>query len=175
MQYQIAATRIRDLPLPKEGEGRVTQERLQKSVYKQAMGFLHLHMLPLKSLPKILKHATPNGTSHSKTNGSNGNGKGALASIGFGAHLTPDTASQSSRSSAIESLEAEEKQLREVLILLEEQKFIVSEALADARKKRRFDDIRTLQENVDELGREVDKVKGELEGLDFAGAYGMDG
>jgi hypothetical protein len=123
-------------------------------------------MLPLKSLPKILRHATPNGQTRPQLNG-----KGALASIAFNDHLTPDTASQSSRSSAIESLEAEEKQLKEVLILLEEQKFIVGEALADARKKRRFDDIRTLQDNVDELSREVDSVQKQLEGLDFAGAY----
>jgi hypothetical protein len=120
-------------------------------------------MLPLKSLPKILKHATPNGR--------HANGKGTLATIHFNSHLNADMMSQSSRSSAIESLEAEEKELREKLILLEEQKFIVGEALADARRKRRFDDVKILQLNVEELGREVDLVQKQLAGLDFAGAY----
>lgn len=155
LQYQTAVTRIRDLPTSSP-----TQQRLQKAVYSQGMSFLHLHMLPLKSLPKILKHATPNGRT---------NGKGAMA--GIYSHLNPETASQSSRSSAIESLEAEEKELREKLILLEEQKFIVGEALNDARKKRRFDDVKTLQVNVEELGREVDLVQKQLAGLDFEGAY----
>lgn len=166
VQYQVAAVRIRDLPMP-EGGSRA-QERLQKAVYKQAMSFLHLHMLPLKALPKILKHATPNGNGAFRAPS---NGKNALATIAFNRTLSPDTASQSSRSSAIESLEAEEKQLKEVLILLEEQKFIVGEALADARRKRRFEDVRTLVENVEELGREVDAVQKQLEGLDFAGVY----
>jgi rabenosyn-5 len=157
MQYQLAATRIRDLPTMSP-----TQQRLQKAVHAQAMSFLHLHMLPLKSLPNILKHATPNGRT---------NGKGALANIHFNSHLDADTASQSSRSSAIECLEAEEKELKEKMILLEEQKFIVGEALADARKKRRFDDVKTLQLNVEELGREVDLVQKQLAGLDFSGVY----
>jgi hypothetical protein len=164
MQYQVAATRLRDLSTES-----TTQKKLQYMVYKQAMQFLHLHMLPLKSLPKILKHATPNGRHPPK----NGTGKSALASISFNSHLAPDTASQSSRSSAIESLEAEEKELRERLILLEEQKFIVGEALSDAQRRRRFEDVKVLRENLEELGREVDGVQKMIEGLDFAGAYAL--
>ncbi|KIV99071.1 uncharacterized protein PV09_09237 [Verruconis gallopava] len=157
VQYQSAATRIRDLPTSSQ-----TQQRLQKAVYSQAMSFLHLHMLPLKSLPKILKHATPMGK---------GSGKGALALIHLNSHLTIDAASQSSRSSAIESMETEEKELRERLILLEEQMFIVGETLNDARKKRRFDDVKTLQVNLDELSREADLIQKQLAGLDFASTY----
>jgi hypothetical protein len=165
MQYQIAATRLRDSSAANGASA--TEKKLGEMVYKQAMSFLHLHMLPLKALPKILKHATPNGHHSQKP-------KSAMASISH--HLTaPDTASQSSRSSAIESLEAEEKELRERLILLEEQKFIVGEALADAKKRRRFDDVRVLGENVEELSREVDEVQKMLGALDFAGAYALDG
>lgn len=124
-------------------------------------------MLPLKSLPKILKHASPNGN---RPNGASRH-VSALASIKFNDTINAETASQSSRSSAIESLEAEEKELRETLILLEEQKFIVGEALNDARKRRRFDDVKTLSANVDELTREADLVQSRIANLDFAGAY----
>ena len=56
-QYDLAARRMRDLPTTS-----ATQQRLQRAVYQQATNFLHLHMLPLRTLPKLLKHATPNGS-----------------------------------------------------------------------------------------------------------------
>jgi rabenosyn-5 len=168
VQYENAARRIRDLPTTSN-----TQERLQKALYQQASTFLHLHMLPLKSLPKILKHASPHGAS-SRTNGnasSKPNGGGALASVRYNDLLETGSQASSTRSSAIESMEAEEKELRERLIVLEEQKFMVSEMLSDARKKRRFEEVQALSGNVDELTKEVDNIQGQLAGLDFAGVY----
>jgi len=125
-------------------------------------------MLPLKALPKILKHASPHGAKP-KTNGP-GSG-GALASIKFNDRLGVETSSNPS-SSAIESLEVEEKELRERLIVLEEQKFIVTEMLNDARKKRKFEEMTVLSSNIDDLSREIDalrarvvRVEGEFFGL----------
>lgn len=152
IQYESAARRIRDLPTQSP-----TQARLQKAVYQQASNFLHLHMLPLKSLPKVLKHASPHGAPNGKA--PNGRSNGALSAIRFN---DAETASQVSSSSALESMEAEEKDLRERLIVLEEQKFIVSEMVADARKKRRFDEERSLSQNVEDLSREIDSINGQL-------------
>ena len=79
-QYDTAARRIRDAP-----SSTPTQLKLQKAIYGNASQFLHLHMLPLKTLPKILKHATPNGvgkgigTSQPVVNGVNTKPPGALA------------------------------------------------------------------------------------------------
>jgi rabenosyn-5 len=170
-QYDIAARRIRDLPTTSP-----TQQKLQKAVYQQASNFLHLHMLPLKTLPKILKHATPHG--NARTNGvpsplANGkpHSSSALASIKYNS-LDPEASSQmSSASSQISALEAEEKSLRERLIVLEEQKFFVSEMIADAKQRRKFDEVAALAGNVEDLGREIDSVQGLLAGLDFEGAY----
>jgi rabenosyn-5 len=170
-QYDVAARRIRDLPTTSP-----TQQKLQKAVYQQASNFLHLHMLPLKTLPKILKHATPHGTA--RTNGTPSplpNGKthsgSALASIKYNS-LDPEASSQmSSASSQISALEAEEKSLRERLIVLEEQKFFVSEMIADAKQRRKFDEVAALAGNVEDLGREIDSLQGLLAGLDFEGAY----
>jgi len=138
---------------------------------------LHLNMLPLKALPKLLKHASPHGAGASIGNGKlpNGNSKpngGALASIRYNDRF--DSSSQASSSSVLESLEAEEKELKEKLIVLEEQKFIVSEMLADARKRRKFEEMATLSANVDDLSNEIDALRGKvvrLEG-DFEGLYG---
>jgi rabenosyn-5 len=178
IQYETAARRIRDFPTKSP-----TQARLQKAVHQQAASFLHLHMLPLKSLPKILKHASPHGaagpsrlsSSNSTTTTKSASATpNALAAIRF--NDTLETGSQvSSRSSAIESMEAEEKELRERLIVLEEQKFIVNEMLNDARKRRKFDEVQSLSLNVDDLTREIDSVNGQLAQLDFATAYGGGG
>ena len=158
-QYDVAARRIRDLPTESE-----TQKKLQGAVYTQATGFLHLHMLPLKSLPKVLKHASPNGrpnTPQSRANSS-------LAAIRLN---EVDNASQISSSSAISAMEEEEKSLRERLIVLEEQKFFVSEMIADANRRRKFDEASALSQNQQDLSKEIDSIQGQIAGLDFAGAY----
>ena len=68
-------------------------------------------------------------------------------------------------------MEAEEKELRERLIVLEEQKFMVGEMIADANKRRKFDEVAALSANLQEMGREIDTVMGLIKGLDFEGLY----
>ena len=141
-------------------------------------------MLPLKSLPKILKHAMPNdrvpsGTmSPSTPAGGTPDGTPrprdpALSSIKYN-NLTASTSTSSvasDASSAVFALEAEEKSLRERLVVLEEQKFFVSEMIADANRRRKFDEVSSLAMNMEDLSREIDRVNGMLNGLDFAGVY----
>lgn len=178
-KYDVAARRIRDLPTQSP-----TQQRLQKAIYQQASNFLHLHMLPLKSLPKVLKHATlagdriPSRTSSPSTpmNGSPTPRpqESALASIKYNNRVAASGSNSSlasESSSAVSALEAEEKSLRERLIVLEEQKFFVSEMIADANRRRKFDEVSSLAVNVEDLSREIDKVNGMLSGLDFEGVY----
>lgn len=167
-QYDIASRRVRDMPTDSP-----TQQKLQKAIYQQASQFLHLHMLPLKTLPKILKHATPNGDRVGSPL-ANGNGlhpKGALASIHYHNRSFDSTSQISEASSQISAMEAEEKGLRERLIVLEEQKFMVSEMLAAANKRRKFDEVAALQGNVEDLSREIDGVQNQIAGLDFESAY----
>ncbi|QKX56985.1 uncharacterized protein TRUGW13939_04093 [Talaromyces rugulosus] len=175
-QYDTAARRIRDMPTNSS-----TQQKLQKAIYQQASSFLHLHMLPLKSLPKILKHATPNGNPspsasiRSATASPSGNKPhtSVLASIKYGSNTANGSGQSinSDNSSAISALETEEKTLRERLIVLEEQKFFVSEMIADANRRRRFDEVSSLAVNVEDLSREIDRVNGMLAQLDFEGVY----
>ena len=73
------------------------------------------------------------------------------------------------------AMEAEEKELKERLIVLEEQKFFVAEMVADAHKRRKFDEAASLQGNLGDLGREIDAVNGMLGQLDFAGVYAREG
>lgn len=181
-KYDVAARRIRDLPTNSP-----TQKRLQKAIYQQASSFLHLHMLPLKALPKVLKHAPSSGgrmsspaTSSPNTpvNGSPAPGAkpqdSALASIKYNNRVAASGSTSSlasDTSSAVSALEAEEKSLRDRLIVLEEQKFFVSEMIADANRRRKFDEVSSLAVNVEDLSREIDRVNGMLAGLDFEGVY----
>jgi hypothetical protein len=165
-KYDLAAKRIRDLPTTS-----TTQQRLQKAIYQQSANFLNLHMLPLKSLPKILKHASPHGHSLSSSSTTNGNGRvGALAAIKYN---DIDSASQvsSAASSQISAMEAEEKELRERLIVLEEQKFLVGEMIEGSKKGRKWDEVKALSESKGELEREIDGLRGMLGQLDWRGVY----
>jgi hypothetical protein len=157
-KYDIAAKRIRDLPTNSPA-----QRKMQMSIYQQSANFLNLHMLPLKQLPKILKHASPQGS-----NSLPANGRSALASIKYN---DVDSASQVSSTSLVSAMETEEKELREKLIVLEEQKFFVSEMIADANKRRKFEEVASLSANRSDLEREIDAVQGMISQLDFAGAY----
>ncbi|KAK2875669.1 hypothetical protein FQN49_001502 [Arthroderma sp. PD_2] len=181
-QYDVAARRIRDHPTQSP-----TQTKLQQAIYRQATGFLHLHMLPLKTLPKILKHATPHGRHFNSFDSSSSDGRrlnggaGAaqprsLAAIKYG---NPEqggstTSLASNNSSAISALEAEEKELRDRLIVLEEQRFFVSEMIADANKRRKFDEASSLAQNVADLNKEIDHVNGMISQLDFEGLFAGD-
>lgn len=154
-----------------------TQARLQKAVYLQATNFLHIHMLPLKSIPKVLKKATSNGRPLSPN--TNGNPRSALASLNYNNVANNNSRPTSSRNSSVSSaaltaLEAEEKELRERLIVLEEQKFMVSDMVADANKRRKFDEAGSLAQNVEDLTREIDQIRAQLAGMDFASAYAGD-
>lgn len=68
-------------------------------------------------------------------------------------------------------MEAEEKELRERLIVLEEQKFFVQEMIADANRRRKYDEVSSLAQNVEDLSKEIDQINGQLNQLDFAAAY----
>ena len=114
-------------------------------------------MLPLKALPKILKHASA---------GKDNRQQGALAAIKL------NDSERASSSSAVSAMEAEEKTLREQVMVLEEQRFLMEAQLADASKRRKFDEALSLKQNVKDLNREIDRVQGQISNLDFAGAYG---
>ncbi|KAI9819328.1 MAG: carboxypeptidase Y-deficient [Thelocarpon impressellum] len=167
-QYDISARRLRDLPTKSP-----TQQRLQKAVYQQATNFLHLHMLPLRTLPKILRHASPspngNGNSSSSTLASS---RPSTSTPSLLAPIKRNSPSPSSASaSAISALESEEKKLRERLVVLEEQHFLVQDMLKDANRRRKFDEVAALAANEGDLRGEMDGIRKALEGLDFEGAY----
>ena len=166
-KYDLAARRIRDMKSDSP-----TQLRLQKAIYAAASSFLHTYMLPLKSVPRILN-------SHSS------NSRRLLSGVGAAngsTHLSPlrngesvssvgdaDTASlggTSETSTAASALELEEKEVREKLVVLEEQRFLVQDMVNNARGARRFEEVSALSRNLEELDREIGGLKKQVSGVE---------
>lgn len=170
-KYDTAARRLRDLKTTSK-----TQLKLQQAVYGAASAFLHTHMLTLKSVPQELRSSRSAQSSQSRLltlQHQNSNGSAASSSSAW-AHGSPspspsplrngehaDTASQpeSEASTQVSVLEAEEKDLRERLIVLEEQQFLVKQMVEAARGARRFEEVSALARNLDELGAEIAEVR----------------
>ncbi|KAI0188612.1 VAC1 protein [Xylaria flabelliformis] len=149
-KYDVAARRIRDLKTDSP-----TQQRLQKAIYQAASSFLHMHMLPLKTLPRLLKH---NSSSSSAKSRLTPNGHHIGSPLRQGDIL--ETASQTSEGSTVASaLETEEKDLRERLIVLEEQKYMVQKMISASRGARRFEEVSALTRNVEELEKEIEDIR----------------
>ncbi|KAK2614843.1 hypothetical protein N8I77_001639 [Diaporthe amygdali] len=174
-KYHVAAKRIRDMKTASP-----TQLRLQKNVYTAASSFLHTYMLPMKSLPSMLKRnlGNPGGSGNHRRllgatdrHGSSGSVPGAFSPLRKGESAEPgsETASlggASETSTAVSALETEEKELRERLVVLEEQRFLVQEMVNNARASRRFEEVSALNKNVEELDREINALSNAVDGVE---------
>jgi rabenosyn-5 len=181
-KYDLAAKRIRNLKTDSP-----TQLRLQKAIYASASAFLHANLIPLKSVPNMLKTPAPGGKSHhSKLTAaaaatSHLNGSSPLRNGHSVPSFDAETSSlggisEVSSSAAAAALETEEKEARERLVVLEEQRFMVNDMLANARAARRFEEATALAKNLEELDREIEasrqvvaRVEQRWEGL-YSGA-----
>ncbi|TGJ82510.1 hypothetical protein E0Z10_g6249 [Xylaria hypoxylon] len=165
-KYDMAARRIRDMKTDSP-----SQQQLQKAIYQAASSFLHMHMLPLKMLPRLLRH---NSSSSAK---SRLIPNGHVASpLRQGDVL--ETASQTSEGSTVVSaLETEEKELRERLIVLEEQKYMVQKMISASRGARRFEEVGALTRNVEELDKEIKAANAQVSGVEqrWQGLYANGG
>ncbi|KAI0595717.1 FYVE zinc finger protein [Biscogniauxia sp. FL1348] len=155
-KYDVAARRIRDMKTDSPA-----QKQLQRAIYQAGSSFLHMHMLPLKNLPRMLKHSNSASSSGSAKNRlllTNGHAASPLRhGEGF------DTASQTSETSTVVSaLETEEKELRERLVVLEEQRYMVQKMIANSQGARRFEEVSALTRNVEELDREIENVRDQV-------------
>lgn len=150
-KYGMAAKRLRDLKTDSP-----TQRLLQQSVYTYTNSFLHMNMLPLKSLPQLLRQrSTPSQSSRLVATPSQ-----STSSLRH-TELASDNGSQaaSEASTVVSQLETEEKDLKERLAVLEEQKFMVEEMIRNSTGARRFEEVGALSRNVDELDKEIQELR----------------
>jgi rabenosyn-5 len=126
MQYDTMARKVLTCQVLTDSE-----KRLQKQIYLLSAQFLQDHMLPLKALPKALRHA-------------NGDAKSS------GVPTSSPTTNLS---------EQEIQNYREQLIVLEEQKFMVTGMISQSKSRRKFDEVVPLEQSLDDLNQEIDKVR----------------
>ncbi|KAK4097872.1 hypothetical protein N658DRAFT_499960 [Parathielavia hyrcaniae] len=163
-KYDLAAKRIRNIKTDSP-----TQLRLQKAIYASASSFLHANLLPMKSVPAMLKSQTsfsstsaPNhrrllsGGAGNSVSSPLRNGKSAMGPFDG---ETSSLGGVSEVSSAAAVLENEEREARERLVVLEEQRFMVQEMLRSARGARRVEEAGALTKNLEELDREIEASK----------------
>ncbi|KAK4148855.1 vacuolar segregation protein pep7 [Chaetomidium leptoderma] len=165
-KFDLAARRIRDMKTDSPA-----QLRLQKAIYASASSFLHANLIPLKSVPAMLKSQSSN---HRRLLSGSGNGSSHATSSplrnGESAGFDPETSSlggASEVSTAVSTaLETEEKEAREKLVVLEEQRFMVQEMLTHARGARRFEEAGALTKNLEELDKEIAASKNMVAGVE---------
>jgi hypothetical protein len=122
------------------------EARLQKQIYNVAAQYLQENMLPLKALPKILKHTKPS----------------QLSEVAIASPTLDDRAAEAEREEE-NILSAQEIQaLREKLIVLEEQKFLVQGMITEANHRRKFDEVAPLQQSIDDLDNELANIRASL-------------
>lgn len=158
-KYGVAAKRMRDL----DAGGNKLQMRLQMAVYTYASGFLHTNMLPLKSLPQLLRNSSSSSTTSSRL-AQSPLSSSQLRHSELASPTTPTTPSIASddgddASTVVSQLETEERSLRERLVVLEEQRFMVEGMVRTARDARRFEEVSALSRNLEELGGEIADLK----------------
>ncbi|KAI1383808.1 VAC1 protein [Hypoxylon trugodes] len=166
-KYDVAARRIRDMKTDSP-----SQQQLQKAIHQAASSFLHMHMLPLKNLPRMLRHNSSNSTRNRLLP------NGHVASPLRNGSDSLETASQTSETSTVVSaLETEEKELRERLIVLEEQKYMVQTMISGAHGARRFEEVSALTRNVEELDAEIESIRGKVAAVEekWQGLYANGG
>jgi rabenosyn-5 len=110
-----------------------TDKRVQTAINTAAVHFLQTNLLPLQSIPRVLKPKS----------------KSPLSEING---VSP----------------AKEKELKEKMMVLEEQKYLVENMIQQAQKGRRMEEVKSLKENVSDLDGEIDKIKSELGDLFIA-------
>lgn len=125
------------------------EARLQKQIYHVAAQYLQENMLPLKALPKILKK-------HNKPS--------QLSEITAASTLEDNIDSTVLEGEGNEeTLSPKEIQsLREQLIVLEEQKFLVNSMISEANSRRKFDEIEPLQQSINDLDKELENIRAKL-------------
>lgn len=175
-KYGLAAKRMRDLKTDSPA-----QKRLQMAVYAHASAFLHTNMLPLKSLPALLRSSSTPSSTSSRFLSHQGHPSG-LRHSQLAAATDSETTSQTGTapsvtddgaSTVVSQLETEEKDVREQLAVLQEQQFMVDEMLRAATAARRFEEVSALSRNKEELEGEIEGLKRKVRDLEerWEGVY----
>lgn len=134
--YDLVAKKIRAL----DDEGNVSLARIKMAIYTRANVFLQTYMFPLQNLPKLSSSATSSGRNSPSRKGSPSK-KGMAGTNGA---------------------EDDQAELRESLVVLEQQLTQVRQFAASASKARKLQDASSLNASANDLEAEIARIKKQL-------------
>lgn len=143
------------------------ERRMQRQIYAVSAQFLQENMLPLKALPRALKHArqpsklseeiTTDSPSQNNSNGnSNGNGRTGDANEADSMGHADGNGDVAAKTDAEPNYNSEQQQQ---LSVLEEQKVMLSDMLKDAKANRRLDEVKPLEQSFRDIEAEIHRIK----------------
>ncbi|ODQ64411.1 hypothetical protein NADFUDRAFT_61239 [Nadsonia fulvescens var. elongata DSM 6958] len=138
-QFDSISRSLSNLTLNIENE-----RRLQQNIFLAAVHFLQINMLPLRALPKLLKSAKKLKTGPNKSS--------QQEAVEFKNFVLPTS----------RLTDTEIADLRQQLIVMEEQKFLVSGMVEGATQRRKYNEIPPLESSLRELDKEIDRIRCDL-------------
>ncbi|CDK26824.1 unnamed protein product [Kuraishia capsulata CBS 1993] len=114
----------------------IDELKIQKSIYQTSLLFLQENMLSLQSVPKILK------------------GQSNDASI--------SSSTQSPEPAQPKMTKREVRELRDQMMVLKEQRFLVADMVENSKKKRRFEDLKSLEDSLADLDKAIQDIDDKL-------------
>ncbi|KAG0229618.1 carboxypeptidase Y-deficient [Actinomortierella wolfii] len=135
----------------------VQQKQLQNNLHWWATQYLQTNMFPLSVIPKVFQNQGDGPGSSYGTGGSNGGNDG-----GSGKNNAKHDKDSSSLLPPSTSKPQQDEKISEAMALiavLEEQRSQVESFIEDASRRRRFDDVTSLKQSLDELEAEILRQK----------------
>lgn len=135
----------------------VQQKQLQNNLHWWATQYLQTNMFPLSMIPKVFQNQGDGPGSSYGTSGGNGGNDG-----GSGKNIVKHNKDSSSLLPPSTSKPQQDEKTSEAMALiavLEEQRSQVESFIEDASRRRRFDDVTSLKQSLDELEAEILRQK----------------
>lgn len=128
-----------------------SEKKIQNSIQLMSSRFINGKILPLKAMGNMLSPSSSNVTSDKSSPLSTPTGR----NDGIATTIEVTTLSEIMNGLTVKQV----KQYREELMVLKEQSFLIHSMIAESKKQRKFDEIKTLSHNLDELTRRSQELE----------------
>ena len=124
-----------------------TERIVQRNITYAARNFLQTNMLPLKSLPAILRQLKNKRVNNAQTHSPSSSVSSSQIIVNGEIRNLPSLSEQ------------EVTEYKSKLIVLEEQRYLVGNMLTEAKARRRFEEVKALEESMYDLDNEISSTK----------------
>lgn len=155
--YDSIAKKIRSL----DDEGNASLARIKMAIYARASVFLQTYMFPLQNLPKLT--SAPSAASMAHSSPTIRSGQSSPVRRGTPTRGSVTQAASESNAGATQAQTQSQKEIRDSLVVLEQQLVLVRQYAASASKSRKLQDASSLNASARDLEREIERVRRTLQ------------